>query len=571
VVRIEIIRNGATGTETSGQSLVANIVLERDEPDVIVAATATGLDGSLFGRASLNLTRTLGRFHLTSTTRFDSSGQRSYGFRDQATLSGDRFRHDILHYDADYPEWMERLSLDGTLADGRTSVNAMLARARLVETFAFENSAQADRFPDQKGCWRGELSADWVHAMPHDYELKLLALTNFTDIDGVSLSQTGTALEALRTTDRLDYPSHSGEAVARATLTRDGNGAWRPEGGIEISWNMLDSRSVMTHFDLDGTAQDSGRTHDHVSEARVEAFGALNWRLSPRWTLDAGAAVETSRIMAGGDGQNRNGFTFLKPHLNISYAPDASENLSFSLRRTVGQLSFGDFATSANLVQGLSAAGNPDLAPDEKTSAEFDYTRRFGTRGSFSFSAAHDWRRNVLEPAVLPSGAFVVTNVRAARSWSLTANLDLPLDRFVSGGLLKLHYLRQDSRVIDPVTGASRRLNNMQPVNISASFRQDLRIARLSWGVDYARGWNGFSWYADEARVDRHAAELDMFVETSRFLNTKLRMEVQGVTGLRDDFYRRLYAPNRANLPDQNELWEIDTPMSLSVTLTRSF
>ena len=571
VVRIEIIRNGAIGAETSGQSIVANIVLAREAPGMTVAATATGIGGSLFGRASLNLTRTLGRFHLTSTTRFDSSGQRAYGFRDQASPAGMLLQHDDLHYDTDYPEWTQRFSLDGALGGGRTSVNAMLARARLAETFAFENSDQADRFPDRKGRWRGELSADWTRALPHDYHFKLLALTNFTDIDGVSLSQTGGTPETLRITDRLTYPSHAREAIARVTLAKGGDAAWRPEGGIEMSWNTLDSRSAMMHFDPGDAPQNSSPTHDRVSEARVEAFGALNWRPSQRWALDAGAAMETSGIDAGGDSHNRNRFTFLKPHLSVTYAPDASEDISVSLRRSVGQLSFSDFAASANLVQGLSASGNPDLGPDEKTSAEFDYTRRFGARGSFSLSAIHDWRRNVLEPAVLPSGAFVVTNAHSARAWSLTANLDLPLDKFVPGGLLKLHYLRQDSSVTDPVTGTIRRLNNTQPVNVSASFRQDLRAAQLSWGVDYARGWRGFSWYADEARLDRHAEELGLFVETSRFLNAKLRIDIQGLTGLRDDFYRRLYAPNRSGGLVQNELWEINTPMNVSLSLTRNF
>ena len=571
VVRIDIVRKGATGAETSGQNIVANIVLAREAPGVTASATATGVDGSLFGDAALNLTRTLGRFHLTSTTRFDSSGQRSYGFRDQATPAGLRLQHDALRYDTDYPEWTQRLSLDGALGGGRTSVNAMLARARLVETFAFENSGQADRFPDRKERWRGELSADWTRALPRDYDFKLLALTNFTDIDGVSLSQTGGTLATLRTTDRLAYPSHAREAIARATLAKGGDGAWRPEGGVELSWNTLDSRSAMTHFDPDGSPRESSPTHDHVSEARAEAFGALNWLPSPRWALDVGAALETSRIEAGGDSHNRNRFTFLKPHLSVTYTPDASTDISVSLRCAVGQLSFSDFAASANLVQGLSASGNPDLGPDEKISAEFDYTRRFGARGGFSLSAVHDWRRNVLEPDVLPSGAFVVANVRSARAWSLMANLDLPLDGFMPGGLLRLHYMRQDSRVTDPVTGAVRRLNATQPVNASASFRQDLRIARLSWGVDYARGWRGFSWYADEARLDRHAPELGLFMETGRFLNAKLRVEVQGLTGRRDDFHRQLYAPNRAGLPARNELWEIDTPTALSVSLTRNF
>jgi hypothetical protein len=562
VARITIIRGGVSANDVSGQSAVANIIRIRNLQNLSGSLRLAGMADGRFGSAVATASRTLAGFHLVSTTMFEATGERSHGARGSFDTLGAPVRQDDLSYRTDYPEWSERLTLDGAVAQGQMTANIMVAQARLSEAFLFRNDDQTDRFPKHTGRRRGEVSTDWTRGLGRDYSLKLLALANIVDLDADSLSQRGASTATLQTTDRFENRSVSREGILRAAVTKGGGSAWRPEGGVELTWNTLDSRSLMTGADPD---------HVFVSEGRAEVFGALNWQVSRRWMLAAGAAYEMSRIKSEDGTDTSNRFAFLKPHLTVSYTPDPDSSLRLSLRRSVGQLSFGDFAASANLAQGTASSGNADLGPDSKTTLSLDYDRRFGTRGAFNLSAFYDWRENGLEASVLPSGKTGVVNVKSARVWSLAANLELPLDACVEGGLLRLRYVYLDSAIVDPITGTRRDITGLRPTEFTASFRQDITAAKLSWGIDYARGFQARLWYADEVRLQDHSAEWSLFLETGRFLRSKLRMEVNGLAGIRNTYYRGLYAPNRAAAWNGSEIWDIRTPPTLAISLSRSF
>ena len=562
VARIVIIRGGVSANDASGQSAVADIIRVRNLQSLTGSLSFSGMADSHFGSAVVTASRTFAGFNLASTTMFDATGERSHGSRLSFDAAGKPVRQDDLSYRTDYPEWSQRLSLDGDVAQGRLTANLMVAQARLSEAFLFRNDNQTDRFPKHTGRRRGEVSTDWTRGLGHDYSLKLLALANVVDLDSDSLSQSGATATTLQTTDRFENRSVSREGILRAAVTKGGDNALRPEGGVELAWNTLDSRSVMTGADPDQV---------FVSEGRAEIFGALNWQVSRKWLLTAGAAYEVSRIKSEDDTDTSNRFAFLKPHLTAAYSPDPDSSLRLSLRRSVGQLSFGDFAASANLAQGTASSGNADLGPDSKTTLSLDYDRRFGTRGAFNLSAFYDWRENGLEASVLPSGDIGVVNVKSARVWSLAANLELPLDAYVAGGLIRLRYVYFDSIIADPITLVRRDITGLRPAEITVSFRQDIAAAKLSWGIDYARGFEARLWYADEVRLHKHSTEWSLFVETSRFLRSKLRVEVNGLTGIRNTYYRTLYAPNRSATRNGSEIWDIRTPPMLTVSLSRSF
>ncbi|MGN6210313.1 TonB-dependent receptor plug domain-containing protein [Asticcacaulis sp.] len=562
VARIEIFRGGGVAGDQSGQSLVANIVRAEAPRTLSGNLGLSRMDDGLYGSASLTVIRTLGDFHLASTTAYEATGEQSRGRRDLFDTTGMQTRHDGLTFRTNYPEWSQRLTLSGPMASGRMTMNLMLARARLDEAFTFHTDDLTDGFPKHTDRLRGEAGFDWTRGLGNDYSLKLLGMARSTDLNLISLSQAGETGDALSTIDRYESRSTSGERILRAAVIRGGNGVWRPEAGVEMAWNTLDSRSLFSGH---------AASRVFVSEARMEAFGTLNWQAAPKWTVVAGAAYEVSRIKAEVDAATSNRFAFVKPHLVITWTPDTRSTLRLSARRSVGQLSFGDFAASADLAQGTVSAGNTDLGPDSRTTLAFDYDRRFGTRGAFNLNAYSDWRQNVLEAAVLPSGGISVVNVKSARVRSLSAGLELPVDRWIRGGLLKLRRAWLDTEVIDPLTGVRRAITATHPDEFAASFRQDLPWVRLSWGIDYIGGYQARLWYADETRLQDHAAELRLFLETSRFFQARLRVEVNGLSGLRNTYYRDLYTPNRTGAWNGSEVWEIRTPVSLAVSLSRTF
>lgn len=570
VARIEIIRGGVAASESSGQSLVANIVLVTWQTRLANNTEITFNDWQGVGSAYVTLTGEIGRFSLNSRTSYSAGGQRSHGTRDQFDITGNRIRHDSLTYATDYPEYSQRLTLSGPLGRGQLTTNAMLAKAGLAEVFTFANPAEVDSAPKRTDRSRGEISADWSRDLGHDYSLKLLGLTSALDLDSLSLSRTGVTAGELLTTNAFESHAISHETILRVVLARGDTGRWRPEIGAEATRNTLDSLSTLTNFD-EGVPLPSAPDHVLISENRVEAFAALNWQPGARWTVGAGAAYEVSNIRASDKAVVKNRFAFLKPHLTISYKPDAQSDLRLSLRRSVGQLSFNDFASSTNFVEGMSSSGNPNLGPDHKVTAALDYDRRFGARGAINFSAYRDWRSDVLEPAVLPSGGSGVINVPSAQVWGVAANMDLPLEPGLRGGLLKLHYARVGSHVVDPVTGQPRRLTGTSPEEFTLSLRQDLVAAQAAWGVDYAKSTDSQFWYVDEARDLRHSAELSLFVETSRYFGAKLKLAATGLYGIQNLYRRALYTPYRSGAFSQSEVWDIRTPTVVSLTISRNF
>ena len=564
VARIEIVRSGAAASEASGQAVVANIVRLRRRGGVSASGGLSLTDGHLLGDGSVTATLGLGAFDLTLRTALAAPGERSHGTRVQFDLDGRATGRQTLAYGADFPELSQRLSLAGPFAGGQLKTAAMLSRAWLAEGFSFADEDQVQGFPKRTDRRRGEVSAEWSRAAPAGYAAKLLGLASFTNLDARSWSHAGPTGGDPVVTDRFESRSASREAIVRAVLAGDGERVVRPEFGAEIAWNSLDSRTASIVY---GAAPSRSTSATEVSEVRAQGFATVTWRPAIRWTVTAGAAYEASRIRADGGAGRR--FGFFKPSLTLAYRPDDRSDLRLSARRSVGQLSFADFAASANLAEGKTYGGNTDLAPDHRTSVALDYDRRFGRRGAVNLGLFHDWRGDVLEAAVLASGAFGAANVAHARVWGLSASLELPTDPVVAGGILKLSYSRQGSRLTDPITGRRRGVTALKPTTLSAGFRQDL--AAFSWGVDYARGHRTWFWYADEARSLDHGQDLGVFVETRRLGEAKVQLRVDGLAGTRNTYARLQYAPSRAGAPYQREVWDIRTSPVVWISVSRAF
>jgi hypothetical protein len=570
VARIEILR-GAIAGQAQGYDVVANIVRLQAQRGIAAELQMAPIRSSMTGMAALTVTRDIGTFSLTARTAFDAPGERSHGRRVIMDTRGGTVRTDALHYRTNYPEVSERLTVAGPLSSGQLSFNAMIAYARLTEAFTFSGPSVYEAFPKDKRRWRGEAGLDWSLPIGRDYQLKLQTLGRQTRLSGSETGQAGPDEASFQNNDRFESDTTTSEVIASASLNHKGEARLRPESRIELSRNTLERSSIFTRFSADGAAASNLLDEAGVRESRIEVGGGLNWTPASRWTVTAGGAYETSWIRGDGSAKGRNRFAFLKPRLLVSWKPDSRNDLRVSLRRTVGQLSFDNFAASASLAEGISASGNARLGPDHRLSASLEYDHRFAARGALSLRAWHDWSRDVLELTVLESGAFGMTNVPRARLWGVTATLDLPTDEIIPGGLLKLRYSRFGSRLNDPLTGENRRVNSARVSDLGGSFRMNLWANSLSWGFDVTRGYTVGYWYADEVREQRHLWDTSVFVETNRFFNTRLRLQASGLTGAGNSFDRMLYSPDRAHLLSARERWTIRTPVIVTLAASRSF
>ncbi|MFD2429919.1 TonB-dependent receptor domain-containing protein [Sphingobium scionense] len=143
------------------------------------------------------------------------------------------------------------------------------------------------------------------------------------------------------------------ELVGRTTLTRGGDHLLRPELGMEIAYNRLNSALDYAEDNGSGlTPIALANANSRVSELRGEAFANVTLRLGKRWTLESGMAFELSRIRVTGDAANEQSLSYWKPSAALVWSPRDTSQLRLGIRRTVDQLDFGDFAASVNQADG---------------------------------------------------------------------------------------------------------------------------------------------------------------------------------------------------------------------------
>lgn len=262
----------------------------------------------------------------------------------------------------------------------------------------------------------GELGLDWTRRLDRGWTAKLVGLGRIerytTDEDYIEAAYRGLS-------SRLQKPA---ELIARATVSREGDHAVRPEFGGEIAYNRLSSA-------LD-YAEDTGsglipvplaNAQTRVSEMRGEAFANLTVKLIGHLNLEAGIAAEFSRIRVMGEAAQEQSLSYLKPSGALVWALSGKTQLRLAARRTVDQLDFGNFAASVNQADGRPLGGNSGLRPARVTRALARLDHRWGKGGAIAIEAYHQWHIGLLGYLVLPSGDEALGTISDARQWGVSA------------------------------------------------------------------------------------------------------------------------------------------------------
>jgi hypothetical protein len=336
------------------------------------------------------------------------------------------------------------------------------------------------------------------------------------------------------------------ELLTRATIGQL-TGAFRPEFGVELAYNRLQS-SIALESEAGGVVVPIPLPASDVvvAEWRGEAFANMVWQFAPRWTLESGLAPEQSRITVTGDVSGQNSFFFWKPSFAATFQPSATLQLRAGLRRTVGQLNFNDFAASANVEDDRLLAGNPDLGPDSVWRGSLTADYRLPSGFALNLEAFHEWRSDVLEQIVLPSGVAGLASAGSARVWGAQINGALPLKAVLPGGLIEVASLFREASFDDPVTVENRRVTGLTNPIITFNFRQDLTAQRFAWGVRYEPPREVFIFFANEAIVEERSGQLTAFAETTRFFGVRMQLEVRNIAGQEFPRDRLLFAPDRS-------------------------
>ena len=558
VERIEVTRGAQRAGETAGQGLIANVIRK---PQSFAGTWSGELErnpaGLVYPRGEVSFTAPLGGW--STTTKLNA-------FWEQFTFDNiDRIRRDaagaLVAFDEETLPSTLRDAFIATeakrlLAGGTLTINARFGNSRFYQETGRDgflgrepDGGPADRRADirlDSEFWQGELSADWAGNVAPGWALKLLALGSLTDSEVGSANVVSQPPGAAPVINRFAEKTLPIEALTRATIGKL-DGKLRPEFGVELAYNRLDSRIALEVEDAGGVRPIILPASDvTVAEWRGETFGNVTWLLAPRWTLEAGLAAEFSQINVTGDASGLNDFFFLKPSLALTFQASDAAQLRAALRRTVGQLDFSDFAASANAEDDRFLAGNPDLGPDQTWRASLTADLRLKSGLAFNVQGFHEWRADVLEQVILPSGVPGLANAGSARVWGVESEAALPLARFIKGGLIEVSAAWRDAAFNDPITGETRVVTGLTNPEIDIDFRQDLSEARFAWGVTYEPAGETASFFANEAIIDRRERRITAFAETTRFFGVKMRLEASNIGQTRFPRDRQLFAPDRS-------------------------
>lgn len=558
VDRIEVTRGAQRAGETAGQSIVANVIRKSQAvAGTWSAEVERNIEGLVYPRAEISIAAPLGAWRTTTKLnafwerfvftdfdrqRFDADG--NLQLFDKETLPS-TFTEAFIASEA------KRAWLGGTL-----TLNGRFGYSKFFQNTGrdgFVGRVPDGGVPDRRTDIRfdsefveGEASADWAGNVAQNWTLKLLALGTLRDGSEGSLNRVAEPVEADPQLLRFNAARRPMELLTRATIGQL-TGAFRPEFGVELAYNRLQS-SIALESEAGGvvTPIPLPASDVVVAEWRGEAFANIAWQFAPRWTLESGLAAEQSRITVTGDASGQNSFFFWKPSLAATFQPSATLQLRAGLRRTVGQLNFNDFAASANVEDDRLLAGNPDLGPDSVWRGSLTADYRLPSGFAFNLEAFHEWRSDVLEQIVLPSGVAGLANAGSARVWGAQINGALPLKAVLPGGLIEVASLFRDASFDDPVTGENRRVTGLANPIITVNFRQDVTAQRFAWGMRYEPPREVFIFFANEAIFEERSGQLTAFVETTRFFGVRMQLEVRNIAGQEFPRDRLLFAPDRS-------------------------
>ena len=350
----------------------------------------------------------------------------------------------------------------------------------------------------------------------------------------------------------VDYNGDYEETALRQTLSWDPNDRHAFEIGAETAVNARDTD--LTLLEDDGTTVTVVPlpvSTTRVEETRSEIFANHVWSVSDRLSVESGLRYEFSEITQTGDANQSRTFTYAKPSVTVNWRQDARNRLRFTARRDVDQLEFDKFASSVDVADNNSTLGNPDYVPQRTWTLEAEWERRFGEEGSFSLQVGYDWIQDLdgWVPIVTPGGVFDAPgNIGDGTNLRVTGNLTTPLDRFgLSHAVLDVFAEWYNTNVEDPLTGEDRHWSDIREWELSLDFRQTFPERQMAWGWDYHWFSDGEIFRAQEYRLyDNTDGDLDIYVETTRWMGLTIRAGVDGVFNNGDDRMRVFYDGSRA-------------------------
>lgn len=276
-----------------------------------------------------------------------------------------------------------------------------------------------------------------------------------------------------------------------------------------------------------------------VQEIRYEGFAFHNWTLNDRMALESSLVYETSEISQTGLVSKTRDFQFWRPA--VDYRFNITDNFQFraSAERTISQLSFSNFAATADDDdRDVNAdAGNPELVPEKRWRYEAEVEYRLpddaGVLNTRVFyDVVNDYIGNI-NATVDPDNPISATgNVGTANRWGMFINTSTRLGYFdMPDAIISADLALFDSEITDPFLGNTQRTGGRGFGSLS--FRHDVTGLGLSYGLEYRHPIHGGNLDIDINTITRNDGRQswDMFVSKVFFDDVTFRLDSDNTFG----------------------------------------
>jgi hypothetical protein len=471
VTRVEVGPGDLYGADYSSKTQVVNLILKEGggtAGNVAVSAVRHWM-GTIIANASASVSVSRGpsTFNVAADTARTDYFEEGYD-RVSDIATGEqleyRFKHNYIHPHDPYlsGSWsMEKSDTDSAHLNARFQPSTFYLYQSNHVTPTGEPAHDDSLVEDYKND-TFELGGDVSQPLAGG-AIKFVGLANRqhkTTLDEYDTGDLGHTVVVGGSQD--DSVSQRNETIGRLTWTKSKLAGMQFEAGGELALNTLDY-----HFNLFAIGEGGDKTkidlpieNATVKESRGEVWINGSRPITKPLRIDAGLNYEFSHLTVAGDASADRKLGFLKPSITLDWAGPHATHAQFILRRTVAQLDFYDFVSSAELSVGRVNGGNANLQPQRSWEARMLLEHLLFGKGQVRLELGYDLV-SLLQDRILvfdsQGNAFDAPgNLGTGRRQYADLTIDTPLDRLWSGLRVKLHGNLQRTRVIDPIDGRPR-------------------------------------------------------------------------------------------------------------------
>ncbi|MHA7819301.1 MAG: TonB-dependent receptor plug domain-containing protein [Erythrobacter sp.] len=383
-------------------------------------------------------------------------------------------------------------------------------------------------------------------------QLKLIGLERFERDDGVSTVidrfSDGTDPQGFR----FEQVNETGERIGRAEYGWNMWGIdWQVSG--EAAFNRLNRASRLFEFqpdesfvELDFPAGTGG-----VTEDRYEAILSASTQLSSELSLQLTGGGEYSKIEQTGLAANTRTFQRPKGSVALAWKPQPDFDVSFEIRRRVGQLGFGDFLASVNLGNENQNGGNNELQPDQAWDFDLEMNKSFGALGSVKLEVRQAFFEDFVDFFPLPEGGEARGNIGNAQRTQVEVNATVNGDPLgLAGTRVELRAAQRWMNVTDPFTGEDRAFSNDIFAFIDVDFRHDIPGSDWAWGTGvFTEDKVRFFRRSEVGRDYEGPVFQNLFIEHKDVFGMTARATYANILGARNKFERTVFDGDRPDAP----------------------